>query len=442
MAEVVQSNIWDDVYEDEEKGSLSGNVPVSNSVSSEVETSSSIWDDIEPAPDDEITVSEPLIDLTPAETQTDAVLSTEYDPALFSEFDTQFGPDYAVALAAKYSDTEKYNQKLTSKLVNLKERLLEEITSGETAQTATMLAEQNVIAQQSDLYTLNKSLDHPFYKDMANDFNDDGVVTQEDALIKRLKDTKQNILKAVKEEKGLQKFIPTEDLQSTDVGTLEDRVIFRQAEYADGIAEKVQGMLNSENPVTRKLAEELINTDLELSAIGAIITADDLINPLTALAEVPIHYRNIQENVSKGSYLSAAGNTLFMALDLTVAKIVTRPIATGVTAMWKAVGGGGKHARTVNAVQNETILGRKIKEANRLMALENKETRTQLIMEFEDRNNVTISGVVDDAGNLEIDTGKVRDSGKETLSDYYEAAVNPDGSPINPFDDVVMDHHP
>ena len=111
MAEAVQSNIWDDVYEDEEEGSLSDNVPVSNSVSSEVETSSSIWDDIEPAPDDEAIVSPPLIDTTPAETQTDAVLSTEYDPALFSEFDTQFGEEVAVATAAKYSDTEKYNQK-------------------------------------------------------------------------------------------------------------------------------------------------------------------------------------------------------------------------------------------------------------------------------------------------------------------------------------------
>jgi len=442
MAEVVQNNIWDDVYEDEEESSLSGNVPVSNSVSSEVETSSSIWDDIEDAPDDEITVSEPLIDPTPAETQTDAVLNTEYDPALLSEFDKQFGEEVAVAAAIKYSDTEKYNQKLTSKLVKLKERLLEEITSGETEQTATMLSEQNVIAQESDLYTLNKSLDHPFYKDMANDFNGDGVVTQEDALIKRFKGTKQTINKAYKEGTGLQKFIPTENLQSTDKRTLEDRVIFRQTEYAESIAEKIQAMLNSKNPVTRKLAEKLIDTDLELSAIGAILTTDEIFNPLTALAEVPIHYKKIQENVSKGNYGSAAGDFAFMLLDLAVAKAVVKPINTGVTAMWKAVGSGGKHSRIVNAVQNETELGRKIKKANRALALENKETRTQLIMEFEDRNNVTISGVIDDAGNLEIDTGKVRDTGKETLSDYYEAAVNPDGSPINPFDDIVMGDDP
>ena len=381
--------------------------------------------------------TEPLIDPTPAERQTDAALA---NPIAVSDFDVAImGEDFAQQEATKYTD---YDPRVVSKLADVKKLLLEKYDDGSVTETAKMLAEQNAIAKKSDLYTLDKSLDHPFYKDMANDVNGDGKVTQEDALLLRFQKDfdadETNSFRPVFDEEFPEQGV----LQTTNI----DEITFQQSRLsgddAARLAEKVQSMLNSENPVTRTLANKLMDTDLELSAIGAILTTDEFLNPLTAVAEVPIHYRNIQENISKGHYGAAAGDFAFMLLDLSVAKVVARPIATGVNSMWKAVGGGGKHARTVNAVQNETELGRKIKEANRLMALENKETRTQLIMEFEDRNNISISGVIDDAGNFEIDTGKVRDSGKETLSDYYEAAVNPDGSPINPFDDIVMGDDP
>tara|TARA_R110000796_G_scaffold236567_1_gene356048 strand:- start:33 stop:3977 length:3945 start_codon:yes stop_codon:yes gene_type:complete len=385
---------------------------------------------------EDVKVVEPLLKPTPTETQTEQALPKE--DLTYSEYDTyMFGDEYAAEQAAKYSDAEKYHPKLASKLADWKEGMLKSFESGEVTQTAEMLSEQNVVAKDSELYTLDSTPDHPFYKDIANDFNGDGVVTKEDALIKRFKGKQEELT-----ETGEDKFIPTEDLQSTDLKTLEDRVVFKQAERADRIAERVQGMLNSENVVTRKLANQLIESDMSLVQIRNIVGIDEFLDPFTAVAEVPIHYRNIQENISKGEYGGAAGNAALGLLDLSVAKVTVKPIIGAVNFMWKAVGSGGKHSRTVNAVANETAEGRKVIEANRSLANENKETRTQLIREWEARNDVNISDVVDDAGNLEINTGKTRDTGRETLSDYYEAALAPDGTDLKLLDDISIGDDP
>ncbi len=385
---------------------------------------------------EDVKVIEPLLKPTPIETQTEQALPKE--DLTYSEYDTyMFGDEYAAEQAAKYSDAEKYHPKLASKLADWKEGMLKSFKSGEITQTAEMLSEQNVVAKESELYTLDSTPDHPFYKDIANDFNGDGVVTKEDALIKRFKGKQEDLFEA-----GEDKFIPTEDLQSTDLNTLEDRLIFKQAERADRIAERVQGMLNSENVVTRKLANQLIESDMSLVQIRNIVGIDEFLDPFTAVAEVPIHYRNVQENIAKGEYGGAAGNTALGLLDLSVAKITVKPIIGAVNFMWKAVGSGGKHSRIVNAVANETAEGRKVIEANRSLANENKETRTQLIQEFEDRNDINISDVIDKDGNLEINTGKTRDAGRETLSDYYDAALAPDGTDLRLLDDVAMGDDP
>ena len=391
---------------------------------------------------EEITVGEPLLEPTLEEKQTEEMLSLD-NVELLSDFDiATMGEDFAIEQAIKYSDTKSYHPQLVKKLNEYKENMLKAYDSGEMTQTAKMIAERNLIAEKSDLYTLNKSFDHPFYKDMANDINKDGVVTQEDALLKRFQ---TNF-----EEDDSNSFIPVFDeeypeqgnLQTTDIDELTFQESRRQGDRAGRIADSLQAMLDSENVFTRKLANDLIESDMTLAQIRNTVGIDQVFNPITTLAEVPIHYRNIQENISKGEYGGATGNALLGLLDLSVAKVTVKPIVGAVNFMWKTVGSGGKHSRIVNAVANETAEGRKIIEANRSLANENKETRTQLIQEFEDRNNINISDVIDKDGNLEINTGKTRDAGRETLSDYYDAALAPDGTDLRLLDDVAIGDDP
>ena len=145
---------------------------------------------------EDVKVIEPLLEPTPTETQTEQALPKE--DLTYSEYDTyMFGDEYAAEQAAKYSDAEKYHPKLASKLADWKEGMLKSFKSGEVTQTAEMLSEQNVVAKESELYTLDSTPDHPFYKDIANDFNGDGVVTKEDALIKRFKGKQEDLFEDI-----------------------------------------------------------------------------------------------------------------------------------------------------------------------------------------------------------------------------------------------------
>ena len=229
-----------------------------------------------------------------------------------------------------------------------------------------------------------------------------------------------------------------------NVDTRLDEVLVNQFSKADTQKEKLLTRLSSKNLVTSGLSSKLLQAaeegHLNLRQLNAIVFADELLNPATAVAELPLHWTSIQENVRKGNYGSAAADVGWAVLDAAAAIPVVSVVSKGISKTWKAVGNGGEYNRVQDAMLNENILGEKIKALNKKKAKANKEIKNELILEFQDRNNVDISKQ-NKAGNLTIDPTKVRAAGKAKVKDYYIDDLyqgnNADAS-VNPLEELAI----
>ena len=181
--------------------------------------------------------------------------------------------------------------------------------------------------------------------------------------------------------------------------------------------------LESENFITSGLTETLLplldNGTLTLDQVNYIVSADEFLNPATAVVDIPIVFRDGIELVRQGEYGWAALNFAAAGLDAVAPMAVARKGLQGVNKVWeKASGGASAYKDIQKAMALENDIADSIKASNKAKANENKELRTRLIKEFEERNKVTISNTLDD-GNLEIDTTKVRETGKSKVTDFY-----------------------
>lgn len=199
--------------------------------------------------------------------------------------------------------------------------------------------------------------------------------------------------------------------------------------------------LNSENFITSGLTDKLLNSGLSIDEINTIVTADEWVNPVTTLAEVPLHLRNIQEHVANGELLAASADVGWLGVDVVTSIPFAKAITTGITGVWKAVGSGGKYNRVQDAMLNESKLGEQIRKANKAKAKANANIKDELIINFQNRTNVDISKQNAD-GSLTIDPTKVRAAGKTKVKDYYVDGVYEgriaDGD-INPLDELGFD---
>jgi len=197
---------------------------------------------------------------------------------------------------------------------------------------------------------------------------------------------------------------------------------FNRAEKLAGGAERSKerllNFLNSENAVTSGLTEGLLSSGLSIGEINAIVSVDEILNPITAVVNVPIHYRDVQENLADGDFKGAALSVVIGTLDAAAAIPGAKLLTGGINKGLKTIGSGGEYSRVQKAMLNESQVSDDILKANKTKASENKELRTQLIREFEVRNNVTISNEAAD-GNLIVDPTKVRATGKQKVTDYY-----------------------
>ena len=237
------------------------------------------------------------------------------------------------------------------------------------------------------------------------------------------------------QNKLLEKFMAREDLtrdealdvmreKNPDSVLLQDADVekFNRADKLAGGADKAKakllGFLNSENAVTSGLTESLLNSGLNIGEINAIVTMDDVFNPVTAVVNVPIHYRDVQEALAKGDYKGAALAVTYGTLDALAAVPGAKLLTGTVSKAISLTGSGGKYSRVQTAMLNESEVADNILKANKIKANENKELRTQLIREFEVRNDVKISTELTD-GNLKVDPTLVRATGKQKVTDYY-----------------------
>ena len=205
--------------------------------------------------------------------------------------------------------------------------------------------------------------------------------------------------------------------------------------------------LNSKNFVTSGLTNKLLDAAdagvISLNQLNWIVFADEVLNPVTTVVNVPEHFANVADNISAGEFGKAAGNAALGVLDSTAAIPGVKLLTSGITKTWKAVGNGGDYNRIQDAIANETQIAEDLKAANKAKAAEENEIRQQLIQDFEERNMVDISRT-DANGHRVVDGQKVREAGKTKLTEYYidDIYVGTDNkSAANPLDDIFIGDH-
>lgn len=223
------------------------------------------------------------------------------------------------------------------------------------------------------------------------------------------------------------------------------------AEYRQQIRQRVENKksnilarLNSQNAISRKLTKELLKQGLTISEVNAAVTADEFLNPATAALNVPIAFADSAEHIRNGEYGSAIVDGGIGVLEAIPGLTVGSKALKGVNKTWKSISGGKSAYNDIqNAMMLENQIADGIKARNAAKAAENKELRTQLILEFQERNNVDIAKELKD-GNLDIDTTKVREQGQTKITDYYHDDVyqGTEGkTAATPLDDMSVGDH-
>lgn len=299
--------------------------------------------------------------------------------------------------------------------------------------TVTKLFEDNIEMRREQV------VNEDYYNAQLDLFSKE--VAKENKTLQGLADARGVSLDVVKNE-ILEKNPDSQVMMSAKERTQER--ILTKIQGAEAQRDALIARLKSKNLVTSGLSAKLLQAaeegHLNLPQINAIVFADEVFNPVTAVAELPVHWTSIQEHVAKGEYGSAAADVGWAVLDAAAAIPVAGAVTKGITKTWKAVGNGGEYNRVQDAMLNESKLGEQIKKQNKEKAKANTEIKNELILNFQDRNNVDIS-VQNDAGNLSIDPTKVRTAGKAKLKEYYIDDVyqgNNADKTVNPLDELAI----
>ena len=219
-------------------------------------------------------------------------------------------------------------------------------------------------------------------------------------------------------------------------------------EWSETARDRLVARLNSPNMITSGLTDQLLDGPFTLSEINTLILTDEIINPATSLLEVPVHYANFQEAFKEGRYWAASGNLAMIGIELTAAKVALKPVAKGITNVWKYAGRGKqKGYDTVQlAIKNETELYDKITAANKVIADSNAQMRSDYIVEYERRINsirndageapISISKQDENTGLFSIDTEKTREQGSMIVTDAYKTTdrTDPTGQNLDKMD--------
>ena len=274
---------------------------------------------------------------------------------------------------------------------------------------------------------------------LAKQFNADYVQSAEDAQAEDVKwrmeelDRRNLTIEQAREiaaSKG-------DDVLKTFESNFSNPEIVGAEAYKDAMAlgEEAKGKLlarlKSKNFVTSGITEQLLDSPLSLPEINYLVSGDEIINPVTAVVQAPIHYANIQENFKKGEYWKASGNIALMLLDLTAADVVARPAVKMLNKAWSTAGKGtGRgYLLTQEAMTNETAVANTINTANKAAADAAAEMRSDYILDFEDRINsirrdsgqepISISKLNEKTGFYEIDPTKTREHGAFLVEEAY-----------------------
>lgn len=180
---------------------------------------------------------------------------------------------------------------------------------------------------------------------------------------------------------------------------------------------------------------------MSIESFNVLMGGDDLFDPVAAFAEIPWNYADMQEELRQGNLYGAGFEGAMAAVNLLTALPMAKALSSGISTTWKAVGGGkGAYNDVMKAMAAENKLAYDIKKQARGVANQNPEVRNQIIKEFEEQFDVTIS-VADDAGNLKVDPKLVRSTGRKKISEYFSdmGYVGTDGKTVSLTDYAIND---
>jgi len=293
-----------------------------------------------------------------------------------------------------------------------------------------IIPQTNQIKEVESVSNLQSTIDKLFEEDLKRIESsiDDDFIRGQLEIAKADIRKEQEIIQGMAKSKGISVEEVIKQLKKTNPKidmSAEERVGLVAEGHTQKTLNRRQALmdrLNSKNFITSGLSAKLLQAaeegHLTLGEINGIVFADELLNPATALAELPVHWTNVQEHVRNGEYASAAADVGWAALDATAATVIARPIVSGIQKTWKAVGNGGEYSRVQTAMLNETNRAEEIKKQNKIAAQQNIEIRNELIQNFQERNNVQIARE-NTKGDLKIDPQLVRQAGKTKVKEYY-----------------------
>lgn len=209
--------------------------------------------------------------------------------------------------------------------------------------------------------------------------------------------------------------------------------------------ETAEYFLKNRNVALRELSRHVfvgVETGvIDIETFNGIMTADEIFDPVTAVAEVPHNWADMQEQLRQGNYKAAAFESLMAGLNLAAALPAAKLMSKGISSGWRKLSGGaGAYHDVQKAMANESRRAYQIKKQARAISKNNPEVRTQIIKEFEEQFDVKIS-VADKDGNLAVDPILVRESGKKKISDYFTdmGYVGNDGKTVKLTDYAIND---
>lgn len=249
--------------------------------------------------------------------------------------------------------------------------------------------------------------------------------------------------------------------QPYSVATMEEAMaaeIQMAEEQAANLSQKTLDRLNNRNVMTSGVSSLLLDYvedgTLTLNQLNFIVGIDEWFDPVTAFVEIPHNFKDIQEALRNGEKGEAAKHAGVMSLNLLASMPGAKVLLKGVNKTWETISGGrGAYKEIQAARNNESILAQQIRDKTSKIANDNKETRTQLIKELEDKlspkdskgnfvegKRVKISKELDD-GNLVLDDDLTRENGIGTVKEYYtrEGLIGKESGKTLDLSDLAID---
>lgn len=232
--------------------------------------------------------------------------------------------------------------------------------------------------------------------------------------------------------------IKVESLPDWDTDSAIEGLEVEYNESLDKSYNRTKQLLTRPNSITQRLTKKLLNTGLSLTEINTLVTADEVINPATALFDSPYHFGLMQERFKEGKPLNAMGYLGLTSLDIIQSNVLVKGGGKFVKASKFALTGTKPIKTMAKAREMQIAETYRIQKANAEIARNNPKVRSLLIEGFETRTGVIISDTVN---NLKIiNPTKAREAGKQKLNQLYEIEkdlkLDADGMPVQ--SDIIL----